>query len=113
MTTPEKAKGSQWERDVVKFLQENGFIYAERRGLAGQQQDKGDIVGLPGLVIECKNQKSFDLAGWIAEAEVEKGHARADYGVVFAKRRGKRAGQGYAIMTIEEFARLWRERDGL
>ena len=112
MTTPEKAKGSQFERDVAKYLAENGHPHAERRYGAGNTQDKGDINGLPGLVIECKNHKSFDLPGWLREAEVERANAKADYGIVVAKRRSKGAAEAYVVMTLADFARLWKERDG-
>jgi Holliday junction resolvase len=110
MTTPQKAKGSQYERDVAKFLRENGHPYADRRYGAGNTQDKGDITGLgPRLVIECKNHKTLDLSGWLAEAEIERENAKAEYGVVVAKRRGKNAGESYVVMTLADFARLWKE----
>jgi len=111
MTTPQKAKGSQWERDVAKYLAEHGFPYAERRYGAGNTMDKGDINGLPGLVIECKNVGKLDLPGWLGEAERERANAKADYGIVVAKRRGKGAEHGYVVMTLADFARLWKERD--
>ena len=113
MTTPEKAKGSQWERDIANYLVEAGFIYAERRYGAGNTQDKGDINGMPGLVIEAKNHKTMNLPGWLAEAEVERANAKAEYGVVVIKRRGKPAAQGYVVMTLADFAKLWRERDDI
>ena len=112
MTTPEKAKGSQWERDIVKYLQERGFIYAERRGLAGQQYDKGDITGLgPDIVIEAKNAKSIDLAGFLREAEVERDNAKAKYGIACIKRRNKNVSQAYVVMSLEAFVDLWKERE--
>ena len=40
MTNPNKAKGSQWERDVVAYLQANGFPYAERKFGAGPLTEK-------------------------------------------------------------------------
>jgi hypothetical protein len=112
VTTPQKAKGSQFERDVAKYLAENGHPYAERRYGAGNTQDKGDINGLPGLVIECKNHGTLKFSEWLKEAEVEKGHAKADYGIVVAKRRGKSASEAYVVMTLADFSRLWKERDG-
>ena len=111
MTTPQKAKGSQFERDVAQYLRENGHRYAERSYGAGRQDDRGDITGLPGLVLECKNHKTMDLAGWIGEAKVERDNAKADYGVVVVKRRGKSASEAYAVMTLADFSRLWKERD--
>jgi hypothetical protein len=64
-------------------------------------------------VIEAKNQKSLDFPGWLREAEAERQNAKADYGVVVAKRRGKGAADAYVVMTLADFARLWKERDDL
>ena len=47
MSSAAKAQGSGAERDVVKYLKENGFQYADRR-LAGATLDKGDVSGIPG-----------------------------------------------------------------
>jgi Holliday junction resolvase len=51
MSSAAKAKGSGAERDVVAYLKENGFQYADRR-LAGATLDKGDVSGIPGVTIE-------------------------------------------------------------
>ena len=113
MANPNKDRGSQWERDIVALLRDMGFTYAERAYGAGRPDDVGDISGLPGLVIEAKNHKTLDFPTWLAEAEVEKKNARAAHGVVFAKRRGKGAADGYAVMRIEDFIQLWKEREDL
>ena len=109
MSNPAKAKGSQFERDCVKFFQENGFPYAERRFGAGQQKDKGDIVGIPGVAIECKNQQSLKLAQWIGEAETERENAGAKHGIVIAKRRQKPVGDSYVVMTFATFVELMEQ----
>ena len=106
MTNPNKAKGSQWERDVVAYLRANGFPYAERRFGAGQQNDKGDIVGIPGVTIEAKNHAKFALSDWLAQAEEERKNAGNKFGVVVVKRRGKSAGEGYVVMTLETFCEI-------
>jgi len=106
MTNPAKAKGSQYERDVAKYFNENGFPFVERRGLAGQQFDKGDLTGIPGLVMELKNHKTLNLAGWIGEAEKERENAKAKFGVVIAKRRGKGAADSYVVMTLKTFIEI-------
>ena len=112
VTTPQKAKGSAFERDVAKYLADHGFPYAERRYGAGNTMDKGDINGLPGLVVECKNTQRIDIPGFLQEAEIERANAKADYGIAVVKRRGTGdAGQSYVLMTLESFARLWKERD--
>lgn len=109
MSTPSKRKGSQAERDVVKFLQVRGWIYAERR-LAGDTNDRGDVAGVNGVCIEIKNHAKMDLAGWIKELEVEIINAKADTGVVIHKRKGKSdVAEWYATMTVELYVELLKE----
>lgn len=108
MTNPAKAKGSQWERDVVRFLNEHGFPHAERRFGAGQQNDKGDLVGVS-AVIECKAVKSIQLSTIMDEVAVEKVNARMELGMAVIKRRSKGAGQAYAVFTLEDAAALLLE----
>jgi Holliday junction resolvase len=67
-----KRRGSQFERDVVRYLREHGFADAERAFGAGRPCDIGDIVGVPGITIECKAARSIDLAGFVDEAECER-----------------------------------------
>lgn len=109
MSTPSKRKGSQAERDVVKFLQVRGWIYAERR-LAGDTNDRGDVAGVNGVCIEIKNHAKMNLAGWIEELEVEIINAKANTGVVIHKRKGKSdVAQWYATMTVELYVELLKE----
>lgn len=108
-----KRRGSAWERDVAAYLRDNGFPHAERAFGAGRPLDVGDIDGLPGIVVECKAAKTFDLAGWCDEARREQANARAQFGVVVAKRRQRPVGDAYAILTLEQFARLLFEREAL
>lgn len=97
MTRP-KDKGTAWETAIVNYLTECGVPFVERRTLSGPQ-DKGDIAGIPGVVIEAKDEKRHDLSGWLAEAIKERDNAGAEIGVVWAKKRGKTSpGAAYVIM---------------
>lgn len=109
MTSPQKRKGSQFERDAVTYLRSNGFPYAERSYGAGRRLDVGDVDGVPGWTLELKNCRAIDLAGWIDEAERERIHGRRRFGAVIAKRRNKGTSQSYVVMTLATFARLLAE----
>ena len=100
MTTPEKAKGSQWERDVAAYFRERGFKVDRRYG-AGVHQDKGDLVGLPWFVLECKNTKQINLSKFVDEAKLEAHNADEPFGVAVIKRRQRNVKDAYVVMTLE------------
>ena len=105
----EKQKGTAAESAVVKFLQENGFIYAERRALHGTV-DKGDITGCGPIVFEVKDHKTITLSAWLKELHDEMVNAKANTGAVIAKRRGTMdVGQWYAVMPVEGLVKLLKE----
>lgn len=102
-TTYSKAKGRAWEAALCEYLERNGFPYAERRRLNGIQ-DRGDIAGFPGLVIEAKHEKSYKLPEWVREAERERDNDKAEMGVVWARQNGHPdPGEGFVIMSGAQF----------
>jgi len=112
LSSAAKRKGSGAERDVVTWLKANGYLYADRR-LAGATLDKGDISGIPGVTIEIKNHAKLDLAGWIAELEVEMKNDGAWTGTVLHKRKGKGdVGEWYATMPAKVWLALLKQADG-
>lgn len=109
MTTASKRKGSLWELAIAKYLINKGWIHAERR-VAGATLDKGDIYGIIGCVIEAKNEKRIDLAGYMKELDVECANAKATTGVVIVKKRGTASvGEAYAVMTVDRWVDLMRQ----
>jgi len=108
MTSPQKIKGSAYEREVAKALTEDG-IPAERAYGAGRPDDVGDISGIREWVIECKNHAKFSLPQWLAEAEVERQNAKKKYGAVFIKRRGKSAKESYVLIDYNTFVQILKE----
>lgn len=111
MTTPQKAKGSQWERDVARYFNGRGRVTIERRYGAGNTIDKGDLNGLPGIVFECKNLGKITLASIMDETLHEQKNAKADFGVAIIKRRGKSPDQGYVVMTLEQWITMLDETE--
>lgn len=106
MANPNGRKGTAWETEICSFLVECGWPYVERRRLNGRY-DRGDIAGIPGVVIEAKNAKRMALAAWLDEANEEAVNDKADLGAAWFKRRGRAsAGDGYVLMDGRTFARL-------
>lgn len=100
-----KARGDQWERDVVTALRGHGFPLAERRLRLGAHDDRGDIDGFPGWLMECKDTHALRLPEWIDEAKYEAGqHIYRPVPVLIVKRRGHAANRAYVVMELADFA---------
>ena len=96
-----KAAGSRFERLIADCLAHLVDDRIDRRVKTGNK-DRGDIGGVrapwgptvdgrmpPGrVVIECKDHSRLDLAGWVDQADVERGNDDAIAGLVVHKRRG-------------------------
>lgn len=110
-----KQKGTRAENAVVDALHSVGFVLAERRALRGTN-DRGDIAGVPGWVFEVKGHDDYagKLAGWLAEAEQERINDRAQWAVVWHRRKGKSdARDWYVTMSGDQFVRLLKEFEEL
>ncbi len=104
-----KKRGTAWATAVVRYLQECGWPYAERRAERGRK-DAGDIAGIAGIAIECKNAARVCLAEWLDEALVERDNANARHGVVWFKRRGHSSPRdGFVLMDGDTFTSLLTE----
>lgn len=103
-----KQKGTRAENHVVAYLKES-FPYAERRALAGIN-DKGDVTGIPGVVVEIKDHAKITLSEWLKELEQEMLNADASTGAVVAKKRGTLdVGDWYAVMPVSVWVSLLKE----
>ena len=81
------AKGREAEKQVAEYLTARGFT-CERRRQEGIN-DRGDIAGIPGVVIEVKAHKAIHLSQFVDEANVEAGNdSPFAVGVAWIKRRG-------------------------
>jgi hypothetical protein len=87
MTNPSKSRGDRAERDAVAWLRANGHPHAERIR-AGWQDDRGDIDGIPGLVIEVKSARTPRWQEWLDELDVEMVNAGCSDGIVLWKPPG-------------------------
>ena len=104
-----KQKGTAAETAVVNWLKEQGRKHVERRSLNGVN-DRGDIAGIPGLVIEVKNHKEIKLSQWLKELEIEMINDKADTGVIIHKKIGTTSvGDWYATMPVEVWYKLLKE----
>lgn len=109
-----RAAGARFERVIADALAAHLDDRIDRRVRAGAK-DRGDVGGVrlsPALgfgrvVVECKNTARLDLAGWVTEAETERGNDDAVASVVIAKRRGVTDPlEQYVVMTVRDLLAL-------
>jgi hypothetical protein len=109
MANRSKAKGSAAEKLVAEWYAANGWPHAERRVTEGRN-DRGDVSGVPGVVIEVKDAATLRLYEWIDETERERVADGAEFGVLVVKRYGSLdVSRWYAIMTVESHAEMLKE----
>lgn len=102
-------RGTRWETTVVTYLQDNGLPGAERRRLRGKR-DAGDLTGVPGWVIGCKDEQRIDLAGYMDElAGQAVNSGREEWAAEVVKRRRRPVGDAYVVMPLWQFTMLLKE----
>lgn len=102
--------GTRFERSIADYLAARVDDRIDRRVKTGAN-DKGDIGGLrvhgQRVVIEAKDVSRLNLAGWVNEADIERGNDDALVGLVIHKRRGTTdPGDQYVTTTLRDIVAL-------
>ena len=63
-----KDKGKRFELFLSHKLQDHGFDARRTAQYCGNTGDASDVVGLPGIHIECKHQEQMRLYEWMEQA---------------------------------------------
>lgn len=114
MSNPAKQKGTAFETLIKNYLNQVGFTEAERTSLKSSG-DTGDINGIrhgltgQKVAIQCKNQKKFDLSGWLDDTVKQAARLNDALPVLIVKRSGKGAsavGDNYVVMRVDDLISL-------
>jgi hypothetical protein len=106
VANPNKRKGTEHEVKTRDFLKAHGQPYCERMASSGSK-DRGDLTGVPGFVIGCKDWGKIDLAKFMDEIRKQKHNAGdVPFGVEIIKRRNHPIGRAYAVMELADLAAL-------
>lgn len=106
-----RRKGTASESAVVDHLRAAGWPAAERRALNGSK-DRGDVAGLPGIVLEVKSGARIELPAWLRETETERVNDGAIYGLLVVKPKGMgttRVGDWPVVLPLAAALRLLKE----
>lgn len=103
-----KRKGDKAELEVQGILRDHLGVPARRALGAGRLDDIGDITGVPNTVVQVANYQDVTRAirEKLPECERQQERARALFGATFVRRRG---GSYVVVLSVEQFAVLWRE----
>ena len=102
-----RRKGARAEVNVAAWLQLHGYSHVERAPAGRSQDGHGDLLGLPGLHVECKAHREMNLAGWVDQATRD---AHDLPWLLVVKRRGRAdVGQWYAVQTLTGWEQLARQ----
>jgi hypothetical protein len=130
VSNPNGKKGAGFERQTADYWRDNWEWCIDRRVKTGAK-DKGDLANVRvrgyrhqsglmvpetdrfRLVVECKNERGMNLAGWVKEAQEEAVNDDALIGLVVAKRKGKGdPADQYVILTQGDLMKLLKTVTG-
>lgn len=64
-----REKGKRFERKLASIFREYGYDARRTAQYCGNTGDASDVVGLPGIHIECKHVEKMSLYDWMAQAK--------------------------------------------
>lgn len=108
MSNPSKKKGTRGENLAVEFLAAELGPQVERRALSGVN-DRGDVAGIEGVVVEVKWCADLQLGAFMREAEIEAVRGGMALPVLMHNRRQARTRDNYATVpwwVLRYFLRL-------
>ena len=106
MSQARKVRGMASQRIVADWFKANGFPFAESTG-AGRAGV--DVTGMPGVAIEVKARRGFNLTGWLKQATSERRHGLP---VVIVRPDGygpARIAEWGCVLTLADMSQLLRE----
>lgn len=107
--TNSNAKGKRGERELSNKLKEYGYKTRRGQQYCGTNGD-ADVIGLPGIHIECKRVERLNLYDAIAQAKEDSGASDLPFGydlpTVFHR---KNHSEWLVTMTLDDWILLYRE----
>ena len=103
MAINSKRKGKTGELELARKLREYGYETRRTAQYCGNTGDAADVVGLPGIHVECKRTESLRLYDAVDQAKRD---ATGKIPVVFHR---KNYCEWLAIMPLDDFMTIYRE----
>lgn len=97
-------KGKRGELLLARFLREHGYEARRTAQYCGSTGDAADVIGLPGLHIECKFVERLDVRGALRQAIHDARPGKMP--VVFHKRSRE---EWLVTLRAEDFMKIYPE----
>ena len=100
--TNSRQKGARGERELAAVLREHGYDCRRGQQYCGANGD-ADVVGLPGIHIECKRVESLNIYKAIEQAKSDT--RENELPAVFHRKNGK---PWLVTMTLEDWMKIFK-----
>lgn len=101
-----KQKGARFERLLAGLFRDYGFADARRTAqYCGNTDDASDVIGLPGIHVEAKNQEKMCLYDWMDQAKRDSENT-GNMPAVFHK---KNNAEILVTMRFDDFMTLYKD----
>ena len=97
-------KGRSAELELSRILQ--GYGYDVKPGRSQSYGTEPDVVGLPGVHVECKRAEQLRIQSWIDQAERDANRFQDGAPAVFFRRSRS---PWLVVMKLEDWIRLYRK----
>ena len=98
-----RAKGAAGERELAKKLREHGYDCRRGQQYCGANGD-ADVIGLPGIHIECKRVERLNIDEAMLQAIRDR--REGEYPTVFHR---KNNGKWMVTMLLDDWQEIYRE----
>lgn len=107
MSRAQRNKGKAGERELAALFREYGFTEARRTSqYCGQTGDASDVIGLPGVHVECKRCETTKIHEWMTQAKRD-----AKPGLIPAVFHRRSREEWLVTMPAEDFLKEYARRN--
>jgi hypothetical protein len=96
-------KGKSYEREIAKELQKYGYDAHRSQQYCGANSD-ADVVGLPGIHIECKRREKVQIYDWMNQSAKES--SVGDIPVVMFRTSNHKT---LVTLSLDDFMKLYNK----
>lgn len=100
-----KDKGKRFEREIASALKEYGYDTRRTSQYCGNTGDAADVIGLPGIHIECKHQEKVAIYDFMEQA-IHDSAASGNKPTVFFRKNNH---ETLVCMRFTDWIDLYRE----